>query len=452
MRWGWSPMGRLLALLGVTCVLTLAAQQAHAAPFDPVSIDVFSLAVQADGKVIVSGHASSSTYWGAVFMRINPDGSRDVSFQRRGLGIDGYVSTMAVQPDGKVLLGGRFEEGGKPASGLIRLNADGSRDDGFKPDLAAISGTVETLALAPDASIWVGGSARTYRDEKASGLVRLNPDGSLAQDRGIGAYVSDVVNAADGALLVSGNFRQLLVRLLPDGTRDPDFILTPAVDSIESVALMSDGRVLIGGSLSHLGGPWGFVMRLDAHGRPDISFQPVLLSNGLGPDALTVQSDGSVLSGYYGRLLRLGSDGQFHRLTASVGSSVTQMAVTPEGVIVASDSWRGKNRNLPGLQRIRPDGSADTQYSREGTALRPVVSPAAPLGLRIVPKANRWVISWRPSPTAMGYSVRLGRGKTRKMTDGTVLEVPRRAKTRICVRAVNTAGNSAWVCRRGATP
>lgn len=417
-------MGRLLALLGLAAVITFTAQQAHAAPVGPTSIDIGSLAVQADGKVIVSGRVDGSAYWGTVIMRINPDGSRDTSFQRRGLGIDGGVFAMAIQPDGKILLGGAFDKDGKPTSGLIRLNADGSRDEGFKPDLGVMSGTVETLALAPDASIWVGGEPFTYRDEKASGLVRLNPDGSLAQDRGIGSYVSDVVNVADGALLVSDNSRQVLVRLLPGGTRDPDFSLTPAVDSIESLALMSDGRVVIGGSLSIFGGPSNFVMRLDAPGRPDVSFEPLLLSRpGSTPSTMAVQSDASVLVGYNdGRLDRFGSDGHFHRLATSVGSAVTQMAGTPEGVIVAGFD----GRNGPGLVRVRPDGSVDTQFSRVGTALRPVASPKAPYGRRIVPRAHRWVISWQPSPTAMGYSVRLGRGIRRK-TDGTVLELPRRA-------------------------
>jgi hypothetical protein len=79
--------------------------------FDPgsgVNRDVFAIAVQPDGKVLLGGAFSAVN--GAIrtrIARLNPDGSPDSSFNP-GAGVGDAVFSLAAQPDGKVLIGGRF--------------------------------------------------------------------------------------------------------------------------------------------------------------------------------------------------------------------------------------------------------------------------------------------------------------------------------------------------------
>ncbi|MEG0923252.1 MAG: delta-60 repeat domain-containing protein, partial [Comamonas sp.] len=66
---------------------------------------------------------------------------------------NGTVNSVAVQPDGKVLVGGAFTQvGGQTRNRLARLNADGSLDASFNPDA---NGTVNSVAVQPDGKVLV---------------------------------------------------------------------------------------------------------------------------------------------------------------------------------------------------------------------------------------------------------------------------------------------------------
>jgi len=76
-------------------------------------------------------------------------GDVDLSFDP-GSGVNGGVDALAVQPDGKVIIGGWFTTvQGLARAGIARLNADGSGDSSFNPD-AGIGGYVSAIALQPD--------------------------------------------------------------------------------------------------------------------------------------------------------------------------------------------------------------------------------------------------------------------------------------------------------------
>ncbi|HRH39634.1 MAG TPA: delta-60 repeat domain-containing protein, partial [Flavobacteriales bacterium] len=88
--------------------------------------NVYAMALQADGKVLVGGLFTS--YNGTTsnhLARLNADGSYDGTFNM-GSGPNGYVSAIAVQPDGKILLSGQFFiYNGTAVPGLIRVNESG---------------------------------------------------------------------------------------------------------------------------------------------------------------------------------------------------------------------------------------------------------------------------------------------------------------------------------------
>ena len=208
---------------------------------------VRAVVVQPDGKLLVGG--VFTTYQGVAagdIIRLNADGSRDGSFAV-GTGFTGGTATvlaLALQPDGKVLVGGLFTayNGGTAgtANRIARLNADGSNNTGSGAGQFSIgtgfSSTVSALALQPDGKVLVGGAFTTYNGSSNIRIARLNADGSnntgsLAGQFNIGTGFSSTVFALalqpDGKVLAGGTFTSYngttsgvnyLARLNADGT------------------------------------------------------------------------------------------------------------------------------------------------------------------------------------------------------------------------------------------
>ncbi len=93
---------------------------------------MYSVAVQSDGKVLIGG--TFTTYNGTsrgYVARLNSDGSLDTAFAT-GAGANSQVNSVAVQSDGKILIGGDFTTyNGTSRVRVARLNSDGSLDTGF---------------------------------------------------------------------------------------------------------------------------------------------------------------------------------------------------------------------------------------------------------------------------------------------------------------------------------
>lgn len=110
--------------------------------------------------------------------RLNADGSLDTSFNP-GTGRNRWVDTTAIQADGKILIGGDFTSyNGTSINRIARLNEDGSLDTSFNPGTGA-GNWVFTTALQPDGKILIGGFFTSYNSISRSGIARLNADGSL---------------------------------------------------------------------------------------------------------------------------------------------------------------------------------------------------------------------------------------------------------------------------------
>ena len=190
--------GFLLWLFLLVPGTPLLAQQAGSldASFNPgygVDGTVSALAVQADGKVIVAGqfsHVNGQTRGNLA--RLNPDGSLDPSFQTPvfagAYSSDStYVNAVALQPDGRLLVGGVFTQvGGERHAGLVRLNADGGVDGSFAPSFDRLTGVYHTqslgvyaLAVQADGKIVAVGVFSSVNDQARRGVARLNADGTL---------------------------------------------------------------------------------------------------------------------------------------------------------------------------------------------------------------------------------------------------------------------------------
>ena len=260
---------------------------------------VKAIAVQRDGKILIGGAFTAISGGGAESIarynlgRLNADGSVDTSFETNA---GATVTAIVVQPDGKILVGGEFTALGQgvPRKYIGRINTDGTVDTGFNPGAGA---PVKALALQPDGKVLVGGAFNSLSDSKGSSsrwhLGRFRPDGSLDADFDPGANgdVTAFGLQADGKILVGGAFTTLgggsfglnershLGRLYPNGKLDASF--DPGANStVYAIALQSDGKILLGGSFFTLGGGGqgstvrNNLGRLSAEGGVDDGFDP----------------------------------------------------------------------------------------------------------------------------------------------------------------------------------
>src|SRR5439155_23899878 len=114
-----------------------------------------SIEVQLDGKILAAIHFfDSEATFGAKTIRFNSDGVVDSAFRPTRL-TNGSISTIAIAPDGKSILAGKFAGfAGSPCDSVVRLNVDGSVDSLFAPG-AGISGWlgVSAMAIQPDGKV-----------------------------------------------------------------------------------------------------------------------------------------------------------------------------------------------------------------------------------------------------------------------------------------------------------
>lgn len=241
---------------------------------------IFSMAVQGDGKYVIAGHFSS--YDGTPrynIARLNADGSLDDGFYSADT--DDRILSLAVQSDGKILIGGAFVIWGSPTRiHIARLNADGTHDTSFNPG-DGVNSIVNSIAVQGDGKILIGGGFTncgcTIVDGKLVGgtprnrIARLNEDGSLDTtfDPGTGAegpgeyhYIYSIVIQDDGKILIGGDFtsyngtpRNRIARLNVDGSLDTTFDPGAGANNVvNSIAIQSDGKILIGGDFTSYNG------------------------------------------------------------------------------------------------------------------------------------------------------------------------------------------------------
>lgn len=228
---------------------------------------ILRFAVQSDGKIIIGGGFMLTQYDGITinsFARLNADGSLDAAFNSGATsGITGVGTyDLKIQSDGKILLAGDFT-GYKNAAvprGLIRINTDGSRDTTFNNGGIGVNNSVTSIAIQPDGKILcgLGGLTPTYNNSPRNNIARINTDGSLDNTfypLGINAGGScDVALQSDGKILVYGSFstydgtvRNNIARANSDGTIDLSFI--PGTGSnapITTAFVFADGTAVLG--------------------------------------------------------------------------------------------------------------------------------------------------------------------------------------------------------------
>jgi uncharacterized delta-60 repeat protein len=306
------------------------------------SIGGATLALQPDGKIVMAGACSNSGNRNVCLARLNTDGSLDTSFDGPDTATPGNgkfllpigsgndeATALALQPDGKIVVVGRCYNGGSIEFCVARLNADGNLDTSFDGPDTAAPGNGK-FQLPMGSTINVANA------------LALQPDGKI-------------VVAGDCS---SGVANFCLARLSPDGNLDASFdgpdTATPGngkfllpIGSSESnaraLALQPDGKIVVAGYCSNGSNSDFCLARLNSDGSLDTSFD--------GPDTATP------------------GNGKFLLPIASSRGQANALALQPDGkIVVAGSCSSGGNLDFC-LARLNTDGSFDMSFDGPNTTI-----------------------------------------------------------------------------------
>ena len=334
-----------------------------------------SVAIQNDGKIVVTGQSYNGLNYDFAVVRYNYNGSLDTTFGNNGKVITNFGNdspkSIAIQSDEKIVVAGVNYNGSSVNFALVRYNTDGSLDTTFDVD-----GMVTTnyngsdchaysLALQSDGKIVLVGDARNGSGFQGFAAMRYNTDGSLDTSFGTNGKVYTLFGTA-GSTSAAAN----------------------------SVAIQNDGKIVVAGTsyvnnsgINHLA-----ALRYNANGSLDTSFGNAgILTTSFGAFgaegiSLAIQQDGKLVIGGNSILTQNGtkifavvrfnidgsldttfdSDGQ---VTTPIGTFMNDLFSTiiqGDGKILVSGYSNSLNNNVFTIVRYNIDGSLDTSFDSDG--------------------------------------------------------------------------------------
>jgi uncharacterized delta-60 repeat protein len=374
-RWARLLIGAVLA-----CLLTLPlAGAALGAPgdLDPAfgsggkttidfggADDAYASALQSDGKLVLVGSTSAgASPHDFAIARLSTNGTLDPTFGSGGkttidFGDDDIAQSVAIQPDGKILVAGETGPAGSTRGVIARLNADGTLDSSFGTAGEVVFNSslsnCTAVLVRPDGRIVLVGDIVSQATQTDFGAVQLTAAGAVDAPFGNGAGAQSIdfggnddhaTSAAlqpNGAIVIGGytlvgaSHRFAAARLTAAGAVDPTFgggtgqttIDLGGDNGAHALALQPDGKIVLAGeTLAGSGGGDGAVVRLNADGTPDQSFgaSGVVLIDFGGQDfgnAVAVAPDGSIV--FAGETIQgIAADFAVARLTSAGANDLT---------------------------------------------------------------------------------------------------------------------------------
>lgn len=267
--------------------------------------EVTSIAIQPDGQILLAGFASISAKGDFAVARYNPDGTLDKFFGEgghiitdiEGVNASDLINAMVLLPDGKILAAGfanYFNLDGTADVGIVRYNENGILDPEFGVGGVSVtrfgsSTNTYGLAVQPDGKILVGGVSNVFMEEKRWLLARFHSNGVLDEGFGTTGYTATEMPGNNGsvtALLIQPDSRIILAGYSganPDldytvARYIADFILTQTVTAITCPGA-NDGSITIEAS----GGvaPYGYSI-------DGVTFQSENIFTNLPPGTYTI--------------------------------------------------------------------------------------------------------------------------------------------------------------------
>ena len=360
----------------------------------------YDVAALPDGRFVVAGDSFISGVSNVMGVgRFRVDGAFDSTFSNDGrayvsVGESSDTHAIAVQDDGKVILGGYATIGGVSQIALARFNMDGSLDVSFAGDGVSTisfgqSASAYALAVQPDGQIVTGGYTRDASGNYDLALARLKSDGSLDASFGVGGlvttpvgtrkyWIQDIAVLPDNRLIAVGDrpgagtgwpTDSFIAAYRSDGSLDSSFsddgiLLTQLggrVANFDGVALQDDGKVVVGGGFI-LNSSFDFgTARFLPDGSLDTSFgggDGIATADFGGLDVardLILQADGKVVlggsqwtSGFQWAIARFTRNGELDTTFDADGQITLSMATSNGSVAIQSMALEPSGRLLAG--------------------------------------------------------------------------------------------------------
>ncbi len=292
------------------------------------------------------------------------------------LNSEGSITALALQPDGKILVGVSGPKEGMPAPAsrfLLRLLPNGTLDNTFNAtfDSSSPEVAIYSIVVQPDGKILAGGYFTAVNGANVDGrsyIVRLHPNGStdggltppLAASAPAAAsnIVADIALQPDGKILIAGGRLppHELSRLNSSGALDDQFVAPELGGSggglVEEVALQPDGKILAAGSFNLVNGAANEgLTRLMPNGAPDTTFVPVPFATGCSDDqpvrsrfvqSIQVRPDGRILAANNVCVLQLLPSGAFDPSFSPIplgAETPTDLQLVPDGHLLLDVSY-----------------------------------------------------------------------------------------------------------------
>lgn len=360
----------------------------------PASASIFALEFDEEGSCFAGGSFSvfNDQNQGKL-VKISNEGEHDIAYLASGIGFDNTVLNILPLPNKKILIGGNFKKfNGASVSKIACLLENGSLDTSFNLGNSGANNFVKTTILQTDQKIILGGSFTKFNDLLNNRIVRIFQNGEIDNSfyagDGFNGQVYALAIQSDQKIIVGGAFSKYngsavnankIVRLLSDGSKDSDFNIGSGADNtIESIVLQADGKILVGGHFKNFNGiPFAGLVRLNIDGSIDSSFN---IKKGFDNYVYTIalQSDQKILIGglfltFDGisqkKITRLNQDGSLDTtFDSGIGFSkgdVRTILIQPDDRILVGGSFSGTYKNTPALRLIRllASGSYDNSFA-----------------------------------------------------------------------------------------
>jgi uncharacterized delta-60 repeat protein len=331
--------------------------------------------------------------------RVNANGTLDTSFNI-GTGADGVVRAIAVQTDGKVLIGGDFTHiNGVPRNYIARLNTNGSVDATFDPT-NILTGPVYSLALSPSVLLNLNrtASGNMNEDDQAinlgsltSGTLTVNynmfadpddmriyyGDTNVIAGTGVLIYDTGLVSGTSTIILPFGPTNGITTNLITIVMNQGGANHNTTWNYTASIgAAQSSSGILVGGGFNVTGQVYANIARLNTNGTLDVSFNPGTGPNGIVHalgwqlnDQIVAGGEFSTVNGLsYNHIARFNTDGSVDTTNFFVGAGADDVVYNLtlqqlDGTIYAGGAFslfNGTHRR--GFTRLYSNGTVDTTF------------------------------------------------------------------------------------------
>jgi uncharacterized delta-60 repeat protein len=328
---------------------------------------VRSIAVQKDGRIVIGGDFTRVNGRPVrSIARIHPDGSLDDSFEI-GSGVDGDVNDIELLPDGRIMVVGSFSRfDGMPVRSIVRLLPSGRLDPAFHHEVGVDGGILDVQA-DPQGRLWIAGYFRSVGSKERPNLARMTPDGLLdtnAMTAGAPNYqVSEVRLFPNGKLLIRGYFNEFgsssrtgVAVLSGDGHLDMNFPFTSSYGSyiMQGIEILDDNSFLVSGYLGTLNGVESGKLAVVRSN----SVQPLSAPNLYSPGRLQHDSNGDILIAGWNSVWkwRRSSDSKIFSLATDLVGSAFCLHPSGGTVLVGGSGFRIQNTDRGSLLRLGPTG------------------------------------------------------------------------------------------------